>query len=133
MKIIDFKRKGNVVRFYLGKDSLKDWYGDDWDDVPYEHNAEQIYSEFVSDIADIAFPFESLVLEPQDDWHNNGNSEYCKNDMVARKVPCIIVVPSNLVEDYNENFYHYVLMDGVTKIYFGDNIENVKNMIKKEI
>ena len=133
MKIIDFKRKGNVVRFYLGKDSLKEWYGDDWDDVPYEHNAEQVYSEFVSDIADIAFPFESLVLEPQDDWHNNGNSEYCKNDMVARKVPCIIVVPSNLVEDYNENFYHYVLMDGVTKIYFGDNIENVKNMIKKEI
>lgn len=133
MKIIDFKRKGNVVRFYLGKDSLKDWYGDDWDDVPYEHNAEQVYSEFVSDIADIAFPFESLVLEPQDDWHNNGNSEYCKNDMVARKVPCIIVVPSNLVEDYNENFYHYISMDGVTKIYFGDNIENVKNMIKKEI
>ena len=133
MKIIDFKRKGNVVRFYLGKDSLKDWYGDDWDDVPYEHNAEQVYSEFVSDLADIAFPFESLVLEPQDDWHNNGNSEYCKNDMVARKVPCIIVVPSNLVEDYNENFYHYVSMDGVTKIYFGDNIENVKNMIKKEI
>lgn len=129
MKIIDFKRKGNVVRFYLGEDSLKGWYGDDWDDAPYEHNAEQVYSEFVSDIADIAFPFESLVLEPQDDWHNNGNSEYCKNDMVARKVPCIIVVPSNLVEDYNENFYHYVLMDGVTKIYFGDNIENVKNMI----
>lgn len=133
MKIIDFKRKGNVVRFYLGKDSLKDWYGDDWDDVPYEHNAEQVYSEFVSDIADIAFPFESLVLEPQDDWHNNGNSEYCKNDMVTRKVPCIIVVPSNLVEDYNENFYHYISMDGVTKIYFGDDIENVKNMIKKEI
>ena len=133
MKIIDFKRKGNVVRFYLGKDSLKDWYGDDWDDVPYEHNAEQVYSAFVSDIADIAFPFESLVLEPQDDWHNHGNSEYCKNDMVARKVPCIIVVPGNLVEDYSEEFYHYVLMDGVTKIYFGDNIENVKNMIKKEI
>lgn len=131
MKIIDFKRKGNVVRFYLGKDSLKDWYGDDWDDVPYEHNAEQVYSEFISDIIDIAFPFESLVLEPQDDWHNNGNSEYCKNDMVARKVPCIIVVPSNLVEDYSENFHHYALMDGVTKFYFGDNIENVKNMIKK--
>ena len=37
MKIIDFAKKGNVVRFFLGKDDLKEWWGDDWDDCPYEH------------------------------------------------------------------------------------------------
>ena len=28
MKIIDFTRKGNVVRFYLGEDNLENWYGE---------------------------------------------------------------------------------------------------------
>ena len=28
-KIIDFKRKGNQVKFILGDKNLKDWYGDD--------------------------------------------------------------------------------------------------------
>ena len=29
MKIIDFDKKGNIVRFYLGIDSIENWYGDD--------------------------------------------------------------------------------------------------------
>ncbi|MCR2051054.1 hypothetical protein NSB25_27950 [Acetatifactor muris] len=37
MKIIDWERKGNVVRFALGKDGLDDWDGDDWYKTPYEH------------------------------------------------------------------------------------------------
>lgn len=45
MKIIDFERKGNLVRFYLGDDDLEEWYGDDWNDTPYEHNAGQVYDE----------------------------------------------------------------------------------------
>ena len=36
MKIIDWDRKGNVLRLYLGEDRLEDWWGDDWDDRPYE-------------------------------------------------------------------------------------------------
>lgn len=43
MKIIDFERKGNLVRFYLGDDDLHDWSGDDWNDTPYEYNAGQVY------------------------------------------------------------------------------------------
>ena len=35
MKVIDFERKGNVIRFYLGKDDLTEWWGDDWNDTPY--------------------------------------------------------------------------------------------------
>lgn len=123
MKIIDFSRKGNVVRFYLGEDSLENWYGDDWNDTPYEHNAGQVYGEYVLAIKDIAFPFDSLVLEPQDDWHNQGNSEWSKDDMKDRLVPCVIVVPKEKVHEWQDNFNFYVGMDGIQKYYFGDKME----------
>jgi hypothetical protein len=63
MQIIDFKRKGNVVRFYLG-DATVHYWGDDWNDRPYEHNAGQVYEEFIKGYKDIAFDFDDLVLEP---------------------------------------------------------------------
>ena len=47
-KIIDFERKGNIVRFYLGDvNNSNGYYGDDWDDVPYEHNAGKVYEQYV--------------------------------------------------------------------------------------
>jgi len=121
MKIIDFQKKGNVVRFYLGQDGLKTWYGDDWDDVPYEHNAGTVYDEFISGHKDIAFSFDDLVIEPKDDWINSGNSLWSKDDMIARKVPCIIVVPKEKIDTWGEEeFSHYIGMDGIQKFYFGD-------------
>lgn len=121
MKIIDYTKKGNVVRFYLGEDSLTDWYGDDWDDCPYEHNAGEVYERFVAGHADIAFSFDELVLEPCDGaW----NSDYTKEDMVKRLVPCIIVVPAELAADsWHDDFAHWVGVDGVQKYYFGDHME----------
>ena len=41
MKIVDFKKEGNIVRFYLGE-TINGIYGDDWDDTPYEHNAGEV-------------------------------------------------------------------------------------------
>ena len=121
MKIIDFARKGNVVRFFLGADDLKDWHGDDWNDTPYEHNAGEVYDEFISGHIDIAFAFDKLVLEPCDGVLN---SDYCKDDMKARKVPCLIVVPAELAQDsWYDDFAHWVGVDGVLKFYFGDRME----------
>jgi hypothetical protein len=118
MQVIDFKRKGNVVRFYLGEKTpgwgwtrsdytrngtTPDWlkpsdryYGDDWDDRPYEHNAGQVYEEFIKGYKDIAFDFDDFVLEPCCGTHN---SRWCKDDMVTRRVPCIIVVPKEVHQD----------------------------------
>ena len=62
MKIIDFERKGNVVRFFLGADDCFDYWGDDWDDAPYDCNAGTVYSRFVTGRKDVSFPFDSLVL-----------------------------------------------------------------------
>jgi hypothetical protein len=123
MKIIDFERKGNIVRFYLGEDSLTEWYGDDWDDVPYEHNAGRVYDEFISSYKDIAFPFDFTVLEPKNDYHFNGNSPWSKKDMIARKVPCIIVAPKDDEFWADESFILYVANDNVQRFYFGDKME----------
>lgn len=57
MKLLDLERKGNVVRFYLGADDLEKWWGDDWNDAPYEDNAGTVYEKFVSAEVDAAFPF----------------------------------------------------------------------------
>lgn len=145
MKIIDFERKGNVVRFYLGE-KTKDWgwtnpdykdyngetpshlephetyYGDDWDDRPYECNAGTVYGEFVKGIKDIAFDFDDIVLEPCDGMLNSG---WCKDDMVARKVPCIIVISKEDADHdfWRDDFAYWLGADCAKKYYFGDEME----------
>ena len=93
MKIIDFELLGNVVKFYLGKDDLQRFYGDDWDDAPYDCNAGEVYDEFVSGVREIAFPSSWVLLEPKDDSRYYREScPFCKDDFFARKVPCVIAV-----------------------------------------
>ena len=149
MQIIDFEKKGNVVRFYLGeqttdwgwtnpdykqqtRDGLKtpDWlkpsdkyYGDDWDDAPYEHNAGTVYQEFIKGYHDIAFDFDSLVLEPSDSDYGYGNSRWTKDAMRDRMVPCIIVVPKYLnKKNWSTDFEFWVGCEGVQRYYFGDEL-----------
>lgn len=84
MKIIDWQKRGHVVRFYLGSDHLESWHGDDWNDAPWEHNAGRVYDEFVRGYVDAAFAFDAELHEPGD---GVANSQWTKNDMVARSVP----------------------------------------------
>lgn len=127
MKIIDFDKKGNVVRFYLGDDNCNDYWGDDWNDAPYEHNAGSVYGIDIVKCIDMYFPFDSLVLEPQDDWRNNGNSRYSKEDMKNGYVPCIIVVPSELAgETYADTFGYWVGSKNIEKFYFNDSEQKLK-------
>mgnify|MGYP003313348486 FL=1 len=122
MQIIDFERKGNVVRFYLGKNGEQ--WGDDWDDTPYECNAGTVYNEHVKGKRDIAFPFDCIVLEPQDGAWMRSGSDCCKEDMIKRRVPCIVVVPPELADgSWCDSFHQWVRCDGVRKYYFGDEME----------
>ena len=124
MKIIDFVKEGNFVRFILGNDDCNDYYGDDWDDTPYEHNAGEVYDEFVTGYSDVVFPVDWTVLEPADDWTNEGNSRWCKDDMKDRLVPCIIAVPPAAYKGWRpDTFSSCVGMDNVIKYYFGDKRE----------
>ena len=121
MKIIDFDKKGNLVRFFLGDDDCHDYYGDDWDDSPYEHNAGRVYDEFIKDHVDVVFPYNFVVNEPSEDWRNQGNSPWCKDDMRDRKVPCIIAAkPSDDEWHSDDEFNYWLAQDSTIKIYFGD-------------
>lgn len=124
MKIIDFEKKGNVVRFYLGKDNCNDYWGDDWNDAPYEYNAGQVYDEYIAGYRDVAFSCDYEVLEPCNDW-KFANSPYSKEDMIARKIPCIVAVkPSNICASYDD-CYSQVLEDDAAEIkfFFGDQMK----------
>lgn len=117
-KIIDFELKGNMVRFFLGKDALEKYYGDDWNDTPYECNAGTVYDEYISGTADLVFPFDALVLEP---CSGAFNSRYCKDDMRAGVVPCVIVVPPDLAKDsYQTEFDYWSACKGIHKFYMND-------------
>lgn len=122
LKIIDFEIKGSMVKFYLGKSDLKMWWGDDWNDTPYEHNAEQVYNKFVSSTKILAFDFDDLVLEPSS---SEFNSPWCKDDMVLRKVPCVIVVPASIWKNsWNTDFKFWNRkLKGITKFYMGDHLQ----------
>lgn len=89
MKILDLKRKGNVVRFFLGPSDLEEWEGNAWDIAPYEHNAGSVDSRFVSGIHDVAFSFDDCLIEAGDSGMYSG---YSKQDLRKRIAPILIVV-----------------------------------------
>ena len=57
-KIIDFQRKGNVVRFFIGPEECNDYWGDDWNDAPYDCNAGEVYDSYVTGHVDVVFSFD---------------------------------------------------------------------------
>lgn len=110
-----------MVRFYLGKDNDEEYGSDDWNDTPYECNAGPVYPQYVTGTADLVFPFDSLVLEPCSDAFN---SNYCKDDMKAGIVPCIIVVPADLAKaSWKTSFDYWISSKGILKFYFNDQME----------
>ena len=129
MKIISWEKKGNLVRFYLGNNNLKDWYGDDWDDVCYSNNAGmKPYSEYISGYMDIVFRWDINVQEAADDWHYNGNSPYCMNDFKERKAPILVcqkVADGSWGEDYHRLIGAENKEKEFFKIYMGDEILDV--------
>ena len=121
MKIIDWDAKGNVVRFYLGKDDLTEWWGDDWNDRPFEHNAGEVYKEYVSGVKDIAFDFDDIVVEPN---RGHTNSPYCKEDFVKRLAPCLVVVPKEFRDkSWDWTFERALALPESRKFYYGDIIQ----------
>lgn len=134
MKVIDFRTKGNVIKLYFGDNNDNDYWGDDWDDTPYEHNAGTVYSEYVEDIVEYAFPFSFDVMEAAGDWHYGGNSPFSKEDMKNKKCPCLIIKKIDTDDWYFDNQDFSTLLgskeDDVLKIYFNDDYEILDSKIK---
>lgn len=100
MKIIDFFRNGNIIRLYYGEDDCNDYWGDDWNDAPYEHNAGGVYDKYVKGFVEFAFPLDFAVIEPCDGCLN---SPFSKEDMKNREVPCITISNGNKFNIYFED------------------------------
>ena len=135
-KIIDFDKKGNLVRFFLGAAGNNDYWGDDWDDRPYEHNAGEVYDEFVTGYMDVFFPYEYTVLCPEEDWSFHGNSPWCKDDMKSRVVPCIVAMGECDPDEehgswwYDGCFSRVLANDRTVRFYFNDPADPVAIMAK---
>jgi hypothetical protein len=119
MQIIDVSRKGNVARFLLGENGTQ--WGDDWNDAPYEHNAGGVYGEYVRGHHDMAFPYDWNLFEPCD---GESNSHWSKEDMIHRRVPCLIAVPPGIDLGWDYSFRTALSAEGVTRFYFGDELES---------
>ena len=128
MKVIDYIKQGNVIRLYFGCDKIKDYYGDDWDDIPYEHNASLVYPEFIRGYYDIAFPLEYVVMEASTGY---SNSPYSKNDLKKRVIPCLHIINETTPNGIINDGFCYRFTYEQCNIYFNDNIDSLKKNIKK--
>ena len=122
LEVIDFEDRGNIIRFYLGKNGEQ--YGDDWDDAPYEDNAETVYDKFIEGAVDIAFDLSMDVFVPSSASYYSAG--YRKDYMVKRRYPCVSIVERSLgcwsYEDATKSSDSW-------NIYFGDVLK--KDMIEK--
>jgi len=117
-EIIDWERKGNLVRFYLGKNGEQ--WGDDWDDVPWEHNAGRVYDKYIEGYKTIAFPFEYNIYEPR--------LSCSKRDLINRIVPCLVAS-----KRYFTNFQDAWEDEDGMKFYFGDRIHVEQGVVIEEM
>jgi len=117
-EIIDWERKGNLVRFYLGKNGEQ--WGDDWGDVPWEHNAGRVYDEYVEGYKTIAFPFEYNIYEAR--------HSYSKRDLINRIAPCLIASKRRFT-----SFQNAWEDEDTIKFYFGDRIHVEQGVVIEEM
>jgi len=101
LEVIDFERKGNLVRLYLGKNGNQ--WGDDWNDAPYKTNAGKVYDQFIQEHCDIIVNFDYDIIEPE-------GFNISKEDMRDRKVAAFKIVKEGEIK---------------ALIYFGDNIQSI--------
>ena len=116
-EIIDWERKGNLVKFYLGKNG-KQW-GDDWDDVPWEYNAGRVYDKYIEGYKTIAFPFEYNIYEPR--------HSCSKRDLINRIVPCLVASKRHFT-----NFQDAWEDEDTIKFYFGDRVHVEQGIVIEE-
>ncbi len=129
MFVIDFKTRGNVIQLTFGHD--KDYWGDDFSDVPWEHNAGPVYDRFIDECRCYAFPLNYNVCNSKDDWTYAGNSPYSKEDFKKQKAPCVIV--HKLDDDWGEPYSRLLgsKSDDVLPIYFGTDMTEIHEAIIK--
>ena len=134
--ICDWETKGNAVRLYCcDQEKYEDIWGDDWNDCPYEHNAGQVYEEYVDQIVDIYFDFDAVILEAEDDYTYSGNSPFSKQDFKEGKAPIFIAYWPQKDDYWMGDEYHLLIgsknTNRILKFYMGDMIKPILTGNKK--
>ena len=125
MKIIDARIRGNVVRFYFGKDDLKEWWGDDWNDRPYDCNCGEVYEEYVTGYADIAFSLDWWVSEPcKGVW----NTPYAREDFMKGNIPLVAVCKEE--DAWGDDFQSVIRTPSTITFCMGDKAEKLDGFLK---
>lgn len=78
---------------YFYKGDIKNVWGDDWGDAPYEHNAEPPYIENYDDFKFVKFDPEKITTIAQKYPYN---SPYSVKDLNNKKAPWIFINKDNL-------------------------------------
>lgn len=126
-QLVDFEADNQFLRLYLGDAELEDWFGDDWNDIPYEHNAGTVYTEYIDYVVDLAFPASCVVLEP---CAGVLNSSFAKDDMKAQSVPMVIVTDdTDKWGDLPEIYNYAVGSVDAYKVYMKMNAYEVINLL----
>lgn len=79
LKLVDIEVFQDYAILYLGKLDMDDYYGDDWNDAPYDCNAGLVYSEFVEKIITVKMP-EDLYIESFEEYFYDLNMPITRND-----------------------------------------------------
>lgn len=107
LEIIDIKSAGNLLELKLGVNGPQ--WGDDWNDIPYESNASEVYVEYVKETKNVVYDIDYKVI-PYYEYLHKTNSNKSMFDFVQRDVPYYYVVK-------NDN--SFVIID---QIFLGDKI-----------
>ena len=84
--MIDIQKKGNLLRFCLGDDNCNDYYGDDWNDAPWQDNAGPVYNQVIKKIIDVVFNWEYTI---EDSY--NTEYGYCTMEDIKAGLPYYFV------------------------------------------
>lgn len=118
------------IAFFTKLDLLEQW-GDDWNDAPYEHNAEEPYEDTEGDIIKVPFAFigseddegyfSTYPLEyklPKD--YGGGNSPWSVEDINLGAVPWLFVKDMS-----NRHVPAVVIMAGISPLEFKEKLEYI--------
>ena len=107
MKILDVKKKGNTVSFFLGDSELTSWSQPTWLKPPY-HKSSLVEASKVKRIVTIVFNFSLLVLQPHEQIFGTYIS---KQELVDKQYP-LVILHDNITQQEH-------------RIYMGDEFDSI--------
>lgn len=136
LKIIDWEKRGNSFRLIFGDKNLDNWMGDDWNDAPYDCNAEKVYEEYIVGYADYTLPFEATLSEPATGnyglstwdghpWDNDSIGYVSKDDMKERKLPILAFMNKDADWGHDMPLNRLLKEEGVSSLFMGDSSEEL--------